>query len=529
MPGLTIAWRELSVAARRPRTPLIRAGAAAAASAALLILLAAGIRAPAGPAPGLFQILAIGACGVALVSGAVFSADAISSERREGTLGLLFLADLGGLDVALGKLTAAGVNAASAIAAAFPVFIVSWVVGGVTWGEVWRTAIAVGNALFLALALGIWVSSRRNAQRGSHIETFAWVALVTVGAGLGHRLLAPRPTSGDLRWWLGVSPWVALRAARDTAFRVDPQRFWSALELTHGAAWLAVFAAAWHARRYRIPAVKTRPLPPVELEISQDRRRVSVIRTGVRLDRERLEANPVFALLTGRSGASVAAWIAALVGIAANWCQAAARLANPHLQASAGRLMAGAASPPELIWLGLRGVEAAASIAIAALVALLVCDFVADGRRQGAIELLLTTSLPDTEVFTGLWTSVRHSAGRPMATWIAAALAGPLSATVQWILSPAGAPNHLASWWWEWATLAIALPLRVWAAAAFGVWRSLGPGAPAAAARDTLLWGVLAPILGNAVSPWLGPGLALGYSQIRLDRPLRELLTRTDD
>ncbi|HQU46125.1 MAG TPA: hypothetical protein PK867_25150, partial [Pirellulales bacterium] len=41
----------------------------------------------------------------------MLTADCISSERREGTLGLLFLTDLRGHDVVLGKLVVAGLGA----------------------------------------------------------------------------------------------------------------------------------------------------------------------------------------------------------------------------------------------------------------------------------------------------------------------------------------------------------------------------------------------------------------------------------
>ena len=52
-----------------------------------------------------------------------------------GTLGLLFLTDLRGLDVALGKLVASSLYAFYALLAAFPVLGVSLALGGVTAGE----------------------------------------------------------------------------------------------------------------------------------------------------------------------------------------------------------------------------------------------------------------------------------------------------------------------------------------------------------------------------------------------------------
>ena len=46
-----------------------------------------------------------------LASGRRSTADCLSEEKREGTLGLLFLTDLTGYDVVLGKLSATSVNA----------------------------------------------------------------------------------------------------------------------------------------------------------------------------------------------------------------------------------------------------------------------------------------------------------------------------------------------------------------------------------------------------------------------------------
>ena len=55
---------------------------------------------------GLFCILTGSAVFYCLLSGVWFTADCLSEEKREGTLGLLFLTDLKGYDVVLGKLVA---------------------------------------------------------------------------------------------------------------------------------------------------------------------------------------------------------------------------------------------------------------------------------------------------------------------------------------------------------------------------------------------------------------------------------------
>ena len=59
---------------------------------------------------------------LSLFIGVIATADCVSSEKREGTLGLLFLTDLSGWDVALGKLCANSLKSFYAVLGAFPVY-----------------------------------------------------------------------------------------------------------------------------------------------------------------------------------------------------------------------------------------------------------------------------------------------------------------------------------------------------------------------------------------------------------------------
>src|SRR5262245_50931726 len=104
---LPIVERELRVASRRPATYWLRFILGGAVFALWFLLLMFG---PAGllPSRGLmvFRTLATIAFGFALLSGPLLTADSLSRERREGTLGLLFLTELHGYDVVFGKLIA---------------------------------------------------------------------------------------------------------------------------------------------------------------------------------------------------------------------------------------------------------------------------------------------------------------------------------------------------------------------------------------------------------------------------------------
>lgn len=79
-----------------------------------------GVRAPGTVSREVFTLLTWVTFAGALGSGVFLTADALSSERREGTLGLLFLTELNGLDVALGKLVASSIQGSYALIGVLP-------------------------------------------------------------------------------------------------------------------------------------------------------------------------------------------------------------------------------------------------------------------------------------------------------------------------------------------------------------------------------------------------------------------------
>ena len=130
MTFLPIVGRELRVAARRRGTYWTRFYAALVAivvSAAVCGFMRESPPAELGPA--LFSPLAVMLFGFCLFAGMWNTADCVSEEKREGTLGLLFLTDLKGYDVVLGKLFANSVNSIYAAMAIFPVLGLPLVMG----------------------------------------------------------------------------------------------------------------------------------------------------------------------------------------------------------------------------------------------------------------------------------------------------------------------------------------------------------------------------------------------------------------
>jgi hypothetical protein len=160
MTFLPIVGRELRVAARLPatfRNRTLTAGIVAAV-AFVLLLLAAASGSPAFIGESSFGILASLALCFCLLEGLRKTADCVSEEKREGTLGLLFLTDLKGYDVVLGKLAATSLNSLYGLLAILPVLALPLLLGGVTPGEYWRVVLALLNILLFSLCAGLAVS-----------------------------------------------------------------------------------------------------------------------------------------------------------------------------------------------------------------------------------------------------------------------------------------------------------------------------------------------------------------------------------
>ncbi len=130
---LPIVERELRVATRRRATYWNRSITVILATIlALYMLTTIGFSSsPAQAGAILFSTLTRLAFLGCLFSGVFLTADCLSEEKREGTLGLLFLTDLKGYDVVLGKLMATSLNAFYGLVAIFPVLALPLVMGGV--------------------------------------------------------------------------------------------------------------------------------------------------------------------------------------------------------------------------------------------------------------------------------------------------------------------------------------------------------------------------------------------------------------
>ena len=179
MTFLPIVERELRAAARRKSTYRIRSWTALLAIvigffSLMFLWLARGRGSLGNP---LFTYLTGYAFGLSLLAGVFLTADCLSEEKREGTLGLLFLTDLHGYDVVLGKLAASSLNGIYGMMAVMPMLAIPLLMGGVSPGEFGRMALVAINTLFFSLSVGICLSAMSHSARKSMTATLVLLLL----------------------------------------------------------------------------------------------------------------------------------------------------------------------------------------------------------------------------------------------------------------------------------------------------------------------------------------------------------------
>src|ERR1051325_9751233 len=178
---LPIVDRELRVRARQKITHRFRLGSAFTAMLLVVFMLfMAAASSPQAIGQPMFHVLSWLAFAYCLLEGARTTADCLSEEKRNGTLGLLFLTDLKGYDVVLGKFFASSLNSFYALIAMIPALAVPVLLGGVTGGEFWRLVLALLNALFFSLTAGTFVSSFSRDERRAWAGTLVLISVFVI-------------------------------------------------------------------------------------------------------------------------------------------------------------------------------------------------------------------------------------------------------------------------------------------------------------------------------------------------------------
>ena len=183
MTVLPVVAREMSVLARRKSTYWARAitGFLAVLVMLWLLIVSRTHLTYAALGSSIFLILSSLCFTFTVLVGMHATADSLSEEKREGTLGLLFLTDLKGTDIVGGKLAATSLHAVLALIGVIPMLSIALLLGGVTLEQFGRVALVLINTMFFSLSLGVFVSSLSKNERKSMGGTFLGLLLLVIG------------------------------------------------------------------------------------------------------------------------------------------------------------------------------------------------------------------------------------------------------------------------------------------------------------------------------------------------------------
>ena len=381
---LPIVERELRVGARRRSTYSLRLLAALVAFVICLWLCLIPTRGqpPTVLGKSLFGALSTAAIAYCLLIGPFITADCLSSEKRDGTLGLLFLTDLSSLDVVLGKWVATSLAAFYGLLAVLPSLGIPLLLGGVTPGEYGRVALAVVNAVLFSLTAGIFVSvlnrDQTKAILGSLILVLTLSGLLPgliallVGGFLGLGQVNPLTSPVTL-----FSPIYTLQFAFDATFKANPRHFWISLGVVQALGWLFMIAATVIVGR----AWRQEPGGPPQS--ARWLLRLGWTRRWERRFKRRLERNPVYALASRQRWPHWVFWV--LVGIVTiniYWLTIGLRK-HPNVYAFHQNFSL-AMYFINRVW-----------------IAAMAARFFGEARRTGALELILTTPLKVGTILRG--------------------------------------------------------------------------------------------------------------------------------
>jgi hypothetical protein len=200
---LPIVERELRLRSRKRQSYY---GRSATALVTMLVSFGTvGLSLLLGRTPGeigvdLFCVLTGLAFVAVVLAGPLITADCLSEEKREGTLGLLFLTDLRGYDIMIGKLVGVALPACYALLAAVPLLALPFFMGGVMAVEFWRVAATLLGTMVFSLSVGLFVSAVSRDARRALLGT----SLVVLGCTLGPLAGVVLPAAGG-----AVSGWLA--------------------------------------------------------------------------------------------------------------------------------------------------------------------------------------------------------------------------------------------------------------------------------------------------------------------------------
>jgi ABC-type transport system involved in cytochrome c biogenesis permease component len=476
---LPIVERELRVAARQRGTFWLRGLVAfGVIVVATWIFLVAANESQRELGKVIFYALTGGMMLYCLLAGVRATADCLSEEKREGTLGLLFLTDLRGYDVVFGKLVANSLAVFYGVLAVVPVLAIPLLMGGVSGGEFGRVALVLVNTLFFSLSAGMLASAVCQNHRAAVGLTLLFILLFVAGGPLLGLWLAWKQNWGGKYEFafLFSSPVYSYFAAFDKMLpRGAGNGFYWSVGIGHGLGWALLALASWLVpRSWQDKAAVDggwRGRTRAWLEGDAATRREFRARL--------LDRNAFFWLATRPRLRTVWAWIplALAVGI---WGWGLYQLGRDWLDIGIYIATAILLSTTMKGWIG---AEAGRR---------LIQD-----RKSGALELLLSTPLSVPDIMRGQRLALQRQFLRPVLVLLGAsglmAFAGANSSTLN--------GGDRPYWYWGWVAGLVMFGADVVALYWLGMWTGL-------AVRNSrhAFGAAIAPVLGL---PWIAIAFVL--------------------
>jgi hypothetical protein len=195
----------------------------------------------------LFSLLVYGGVWYCVFAGVRHSCDSISSEKREGTLGLLFLTDLKGYDIAFGKLAASGLVIFYSYMAVFPIMAVGLVMGGVTGIQLFCSVLALMNLLFVSLSTALLSSSFNVKYQSSFRSGLLILGFLILGTSFLSRLAGRFGFSIVQLLVNYINPMYPVYLSTDSMG--GAYSFWKVLLVSHLVGWLFLAITSWRLPR----------------------------------------------------------------------------------------------------------------------------------------------------------------------------------------------------------------------------------------------------------------------------------------
>ena len=380
----------------------------------------------------------------------LLTADSISRERREGTLGLLLLTHISPAQIVYGKLLSCGLTGFLVLLGAMPALMVAVLAGGVSGAEAAMTAAGLLNALFVALAAGLWMSAVFRERRYAVTATLALIAALAFGSEL----------LGDTVFGAGAVPFARLLGLTGWITAARAQALFNGGSLLSPASALSVLvrlpflfnplfvfwfiimqAVGWFClRRAAVALARSwqdeperhfrEPEPQDEWSLCAPAQAVAVTqpspapcstrpipaRTSWLADPRPWDADPISWRVQQMRPAEGLMWLAVALDFLAQFGALGAIFGNGAKLADAWGLLsfAGLAvilfSSGLLAWAGAR--------------------FFQDARRQQDLELLLTSPIGSRNILSGQWRVLRRALTWPLAAVLVLAVPSAIALIV---------------------------------------------------------------------------------------------------